>query len=446
MTFRWTDLLATAALAVGFAAVGEAILRRRSRDLVSGNESFLVGMAVCGAGLLPLSLLFPRSALRVELALMGACLLLALFRRARGSRSPGAPLPRAGERDFVWLALVAAVVVVAADFTAVDLRYSFLWDGFQIWASKAQFLYDRGALDRLWYPGDTYELRYVPYPPLVPLYEALLQVVRGQFDFDSFKPVFLPFYYSLLVATYGAARAVLPARLAAAATLMLALLPLTSTGTAAGAYADMPQAAFVAGVVAAALRRTDSHGALPWLIGGLTVVKPEGTIIAVIAGAAVAYAWWIEKRPVHRLPWGRIAIVAVFLALRLGYVRWASVSDSVYVVTGESLMLAARRIPHVAHLCLVKMLSPRRWGLLWPAFGLAALVLGRRGSAAEASLAVATAVAAALFAVIFLFTTWPVELHIDQAYPRLLAQISPAAVVAALSGWRCARRADVEAA
>ena len=444
MTFRWTDLLVTAALAVGFAAVGEALLRRRSRDLVSGNESFLVGMAACGAGLLPLSLLFPRAALRVELLVMALCLLLALWRRARGSPSPPAPRPTAGARDFVWLVLMTAVILVAADFTAVNLRYAFLWDGFQIWASKTQLLYYRGALDRLWYPGDTYELRYVAYPPLVSLYEALLQVVRGQFDFDSFKPVFLPFYYSLLVATYGAARAVLSARLAAAATLMLALLPLASTGTAAGAYADMPQAAFVAGVVAAALRRTDSHRGLPWLIGGLTVVKPEGTIIAVVACAAVAYAWSIEKRTVRRLPWSRVAIVAVFLALRLAYVRWASVSDSVYVLTRESLMVAVGRIPHVARLCLVKMLSPRRWGLLWPAFGLSALVLGRRGSAAETSLAVATATAAALFAVIFLFTTWPVELHIDQAYPRLLAQISPAAVVATFSGWQCARQADIE--
>jgi hypothetical protein len=382
--------------------------------------------------------------LKVVLALMAACLVLAMFRRARVSPCPGAPRLPAGKADFVWLLLMAAVVVVAADFTAVNLRYAFLWDGFQIWASKAQLLYDRGALDRIWYPGDTYELRYVPYPPLVPLYEALLQVVRGQFDFDSFKPVFLPFYYSLLVATYGAARAVLSARLAAAATLMLALLPLTSTGTAAGAYADMPQAAFVAGVVAAALRRTDSHRALPWLIGGLTVVKPEGTILAVVAGVAGAYAWRIEKRTIRGLPWSRVAIVAVFLTLRLGYVRWASVSDSVYVVTRESLMVAVGRIPHVAHVCLVKMLSPRRWGLLWPAFGLSALVLGRRGSAAETSLAVATATAAALFAMVFLFTTWPLELHIDQAYPRLLAQISPAAVVATFIGWRCARQADIE--
>ena len=443
MTIGWTDVALTAVLAIGFAAVGETALRRRSRSLVSWNESFLAGMAFCAAALFPLSLLLPRSALRAELVLMGSCLLVTFVRRARRPASAAPPAP-ARPKDTVHVVLLAAVVVVAVDFTAVDLRYSFGWDGFQIWASKAQLLYHRGGLDRLWYPGDTYDLRLVEYPPMVPLYEALLQVVRGQFDFDSFKPVFLPFYYSLLIGSYAAARAVARARLAAVATLMLALLPLNSTYNAAGGLADMPQTALVAGVVAAALRGRNSGDALPWLIGGLAMVKPEGTILAAVACLAVLVAWRVEKRALRRLPWGRIAIVAVFLGLRVGYVRWTGVADSVYVVNRESLSAAVGRIPHVARACLVKMLSPRRWGLLWPAFGLAALVLARRGAAAERSLALATALAAGLFATIFLFTTWPLDLHIDQAYARLLAQISPAAVVAIFAGWTRARPPEAE--
>jgi hypothetical protein len=443
VTNGWIDVALAAVLAIGFAAVGETALRRRSRDLASWNESFLVGMAVCAAALFPLSLLLPRAALRAELVLMGSCLLVMLLRRARRSPSAAAPVP-ARERDVAWLLLMAAVVLVAADFTAVDLRYSFGWDGFQIWASKAQLLYYRGGLDRLWYPGDTYDLRLVGYPPMVPLYEALLQVLRGQFDFDSFKPVFLPFYYSLLIGTYAAARAVASGRLAAVATLMLSLLPLNSTYNAAGGLADMPQTALVAGVVAAALRGRNSRDALPWLIGGLTMVKPEGTILAAVACLAVLVAWRVEKRPVRRSPWGRIAIVAVFLGLRVGYVRWTGIADSVYVVSRESLSAAVARIPHVARACLVKMLSPRRWGLFWPAFGLASLVLARRGTTAERTLALATAAAACLFATIFLFTTWPLDLHIDQAYARLLAQISPAAVAAIFAGWMRARAPEVE--
>lgn len=429
-----TDLLITAGLAIAFAAVGETALRARSRDLVSWNQSFLVGMACCAALLFPLSLLLPRHALDAELTLMGGSVLLVFVRRARHP-DPAVPRPPAPPTEPLTLALLAAAALVALEFTAVNLRYSFWWDGFQIWASKAQLLYDQGALGRSWYPGDGYDRRLVVYPPLVPLYEALLQVVRGRFDFDSFKPVFLPFYYSLLVATYGAARAVASARLAAAATMLLALIPLNSARYAAGGYADMPQAALVAGVVAAGLRAQDSRRALPWLIGGLTVVKPEGTIIALVAVGAVGLFWLMGTTSEAAFSWRGILVVAIFLMLRFGYLRWVGAVDSVYVVSRESLATAVARVPHVARLCLVKLLSPRRWGLFWPAFGLAALVLARRGTLSERILALATVVAAFLFAAIFLFTTWPLDLHIDQAYQRLLGQISPAAAVAIVAGF-----------
>jgi len=438
VTPRWADIGLTATLVIGFAAVGETALRRRSRDLPAWNESFLAGMAVCAAALFPLSLWLPRSALRIELALLAGGLLVALLRRARRVPRAARSWPR-GRWDPVQLALLTAVVLVAVEFTAVDLRYSLLWDGFQIWASKAQRLYYQGGLDRHWYSGDGYDFRLVAYPPLVPLGEALLQVVRGQFDFDSVKPVFLPLYYSMLIATYAAVRAVAPGRLAAAATLTLALLPLTSTYQAAGGYGDMPQAAFVAGTVGAAFRGRDSGDALPWLIGGLAMVKPEGTILAIVACLASGLVWRIERRPIRSVPWGRIAVVAGFLILRLGYLRWVGAVDTTYAVSRESLPVAVARFPHVARVCMVKMLSPRRWGLLWPAFGLAALVLARRGSPLERSLAIATAATAVLFAMIFLFTTWPLDLHIDQAYPRLLAQLSPAAVVAVFAGWSLAQ-------
>ena len=44
-------------------------------------------------------------------------------------------------------------------------------------------------------------------------------------------------------------------------------------------------------------------------------------------------------------------------------------------------------------------------------------------------------------AVPFLFTTWPLELHVEQAYFRLLAQLAPAAVVAVVLGYARAREA-----
>jgi hypothetical protein len=354
----------------------------------------------------------------------------------------GAPQKLDLETRFV-LGLAA---VVALCFAALDFRYNYGWDGFQIWATKAQLLFVRGGLTRDWYPGDVYELRHVPYPPLVPLYEALLSLLRGGFDFDKLKPVFLVFFVSMLVSMFSALRAAANPRLAAVGTLMLALVPSLSTSWAASAYADMPQAAMLAGVMAACLSPGDS--ALPWLIGGLTVVKAEGTILAALACAGILLSWFLEKPRGFfarvRREAGNIAIVACLVGLRLAYQRWSRGPDDVYgSFDAAHLRMAIGRIPHVARLCVRELVQFSRWGLLWPAFLAAAIVLLVRGGAREKSVAMATALAAMVLAIPFLFTTWPVELHVAQAYFRLLAQLAPAAVAVTVLGYARARGSEL---
>ena len=84
MNVRLPEILVTALLALGFAAVGEVFLRRASRDLVSWNESFLAGVAICAAALFPLSLGLPHGALWAELVLIALCALATIARRIRG--------------------------------------------------------------------------------------------------------------------------------------------------------------------------------------------------------------------------------------------------------------------------------------------------------------------------------------------------------------------------
>lgn len=442
------EMLIAALLTGGFACVGEVVLRRRSADLASWNESFLAGMGVCAAALFPLSLLSPHGALRLELVVMGFAVVVTLVLRQRKPAEDPAMPPSAGRDPIAGLLLVAIAVVVVL-FAALDLRYNLGWDAFQIWATKAQLLFYQGGLGRTWYPGDTYEIRHISYPSLIPMFEALLDVVKGGFDFDSFKPIFIPFHLSMLVATWAAARAVLSARLALAATLLVALLPLLSTQHAASGYADMPEAAFVAGIASAALRRRSRPGALPWLIGGLTTVKSEGTILAALAAGGVLFCWLIERPPDLRArlrsQWKAVAIVLAFLGLRFALVRWVGASDVVYPLDASHLAEALHRIPRVVRLCLVKMLSPRRWGLFWPAFFASALVLALRGTSREKCIVLAVGAASVVLASAFLFTTWPLELHIDQAYGRLLSQLAPAAGVAVAIGYARAR-GDLEPA
>lgn len=426
------ELFLTAGLAAGFAAVGEVVLRRRSRGFAGGNEAMLVGMGVCAAALFPLTLAFPRGAVVAEAVVIGACVLWAAVARFRGPRPAGKTARSAP--DPVARFILAAVALVAIGFVALNFRFTYSWDGFLIWATKAQLLSHSGGLTREWFAGDVYDLRHLAYPPLVALYESLVSLCRGGFDFDKFKPIFLVFYLSMLVGTYAAARAVVSARLAAAATLLVCLIPALSTRNAAGAYADMPQAAVVAGVVAAGLCRRDD--ALPWLLGALTTVKAEGIILATLGCFAVLLFWLLESpRGVFRTAARRargVAVVAIFLILRIAYVRWIHAPDDVYQ---ERLALALSRIPFVSWRCFIELMDPRHWGLFWPAFLAALVMVLRRGETRARCLAAATGAGLAVLMVPFLFTNWPLELHIAQAYSRLMAQLAPAAATVIVLGY-----------
>jgi len=428
-------------LAAGFTAVGETALRRRSEGLAGWNTSLVVGLGVCAALLFPFSILAPHAALRWILYGMVLAVGAAVFRRTRHPADGSAP--RLGPRDPAALVLLLLAAAGGLVFAALNLRYNFLWDGFAIWASKAQRLYVEGALTPAWYTGVTYDARYVSYPPAVPLYEALVGILFGRFDFEGVKPLFLVFYASMVASTFSAVRAAASDKLAAGAAAMVVFVPALSTRWAAGAYADMPQAALVAAVVAAAMRADER--ALPWLIGALTSVKPEGLVLASLAVAGVAMAVVLGPRPIRRAQLvGGAAIVAAFVVVRLAYLRWVAVRDDVYVF--ESIRLSARRVPTVARLCIEEMLKVRGWGLLWPAFFTAAVLLLRRGEPKEKALAAAVAAGAAVMAVPFLFTTWPLDLHIAQAYFRLLAQLAPAAVVSVVLGYARARESLTETA
>jgi hypothetical protein len=431
------ELSLTVCLAAGFAAVGEAVLGRVSRTLAAANESMLVGMGLCATALFPLTLLRPHGALMAVAVLMAAAVVWAVGRRLRSPRR-NADTPRSFP-DPISVGILVAVGVVALAFATLNFQYQYLWDGFLIWATKAQMLSHTGGLTREWFLNDYYDLRHLVYPSLVSLYEALLSLLRGGFDFDKLKPVFLVFYGSLLVGTFSAARAVLSARLAAVATLLVCLVPALSTQFAAGAYADMPQAALVAGVVAAGM--AGEKKSFPWLIGALTTVKSEGTLLGILACVGVLVFWLLEspRRILRRALDERrgIGIVAAFLVLRVAYVRWVGAPEFVY---SGALGAAAARLPRAARLCLLQLLDPRQWGLFWPAFLAAALIIVARGRNRDKALAVSTAGGLAVAVVPFLFTTWPMDLQIEQAYFRLAAQLAPAAAVVLVLGY--ARFAD----
>lgn len=429
-------------LALGFALVGECLLRRASRDLFAWNESFLIGVGTCAAALFPLSLTLPSRALDCELGLIAAAALAAAAGRLRRTARPEAALA-SGElaailRDpLSWIPL-AGILGILAFFGIFNLWWGNDWDSVQVFGTRALRLFTEGGLSRRWFLEDPYDSRLLSYPPLISLYEALFSRLRGGFDFDRLKPLFAYFYVSLLLGTYAAARTLCSRRWALAATLLVALLPGLTTGSAAGGYVDMPLAAFVAAIVGVSLR-TDrtafgARSPLPWLIGSMTAAKQEGMILALIASAAIL-VFWLTERPRRlasrlRSEWTGAAVVLAFVVARVGYVRWIGIRDTTWgPFDAEHRLRAWRSVGIVTSLCLRWLVSFWNWGLLWPAFLAAAifLIATRQTRPAILSLAVLTAVA--MEAGLFLFTNWDIALHIDGAYVRLLIQLSPAAAV-----------------
>ena len=452
MSFPATAIALTVLLAGGFAAVGEVMLRRRSEGVLGWNESFLVGAGTCAAALFPISLVLGRRALDALLILVGLCLAARVVARVRDRSSRGRrpALPRLAWMDAL---LVAAIVLTAAAFTILSFRYTFSWDGFQIYASKAKRLFHEGGLTQQWFAEDSYDRRLLEYPPLVAMYEAMLARLRGSFDFDQFKPIFPLFYFSIVVSTFAAVRQRTSLRVALVTALLVGLLPEIATAQAAGGSSDMPLAAFVAGTVAACLRR-ESRRAVPFLIGSLTAVKNEGTILAIVASGAILWYWYGSGnrtsgglRPFRKRVKAHaagIAVVAAYLVSRLAFLRWLDVHDPTYgPINAANLERAVERLGLVVRVCLRLALDPAVWGVLWPLALIASLVLWARGAKSERALAGALWSAIGAYTAILLFTNWDVELQAVQAYHRLLSHLAPAALVAiALSYWRMRRTFD----
>jgi hypothetical protein len=433
-------------LSLAFAAVGEALLARRSSDLPGWNESFLIGSGVCAGLIFPLSLVLSGRALDAELVLLAVAVAVVVRRfllPGRPRREERATAPWSGDLramadDPVCVVLLAAVVTMVLFFGILNHRAGHTWDSVQVWAAKAQLLFVQGGLPREWFPEEGYDSRLLAYPQYISLFEALFSRLRGGFDYDRLKPIFLCLYASMVLGTYSAVRTQCSRRWALGMALIVALLPEITVGASAGGYVDMPLAAFVAVVAAAALRpdrgRPGWGAPLPWLIGAMTTVKQEGMLLALIACGAVLLAWILERprRLAERLRVHRagIAVVAVFVAIRVTYVRWTRVHDITWgPFDAEHRLRALHNVGLDVSTCLRMMLAPWTWGLFWPAFfaGAALAAAWRRKPLVLASLALA--VAMAVEAGVFLVTNWDVALHIEGAYARLLAQLTPVAAV-----------------
>lgn len=435
------ETLLTLAVGAALAGLGVLVRGRLPRGVVEWNEAFLAGGGLAATLLFVLSLLVGPGALSLLMALVPAAGVTA-FAVVRREAAP-APRPECARPGPDEVVLGALIALSFAAFAVANARYNLLWDGLYIWATKAMLLVDADALAPELWPGaelDGRVGRVAGYPNLVPLLEAAVSSLRGSFDFDAAKPVFLLFFASLLAGTWGAARRLGGTRAGLVAAAAVAALPPLSTRWAAGGYADMPQAAALAGLAGALLRGPDEGPSwrrpAPWLFGAVVAVKSEGTVLALVALGGWALGALLAKgargaAEAARRNAGGLLVVAAFLAQRIAYSRWtAAPYDDHFLPLGpESFRVALGRVPEVARLVLGEMADVSKWGLLWPALAAGAAMLLARGNAPRRALALSTVAATGLYAAIFLFTSWPVARHIATALDRILSQLAPAAAV-----------------
>jgi hypothetical protein len=330
-----------------------------------------------------------------------------------------------------------AVTPGLALFALANARSSYGWDGFQIWMTKAQEFYWTGNF-RLAVPTPGYMERIVGYPPAVPLFEALVGSFYRIFPMGAVKAIFTVFAVSLAVGTFHLVAGLTDRRTAALAAGLICLLPGLTMGSATGGYADMPLAAVVAAAAAASLRTRSTalswRSPAPWLLGALTTVKSEGMILLVI-GLGVVAIWALVRRT--RLPAGAASSVAplvLFVAARIVHLTFIpGVNREFAPVRSLRVETILVRGPWIVSGTLHWLLDFRAWGILWPAFAAALLIVALRTPRSSA-LPIATATLLALLAdgSLFLYTNWESggkgRLHLDQAFPRLIAQVAPLAV------------------
>lgn len=439
MTF--TAALVAWLIAFGFACAGDIMLRRQSENLRDWHLSFLVGLAGGATLLFPLSLLLPGHALIVLTLAVAAA---ALFRspviaaRIRKGIEFQSLFRRPELKDPVALLFLAVILFAAVQFMVQNTRLSFLWDGYQIWATKAMILHDKGGLSRDFLTPGMRD-RLAEYPPVVPLYGAMIAALRGEFEWNATKPLFFVFYVSMLLSTFQAARRFVSFRLALAAVALLALLPAVSTRPNVGGYADMPQAALLAGCLSALLCRgaqplARHPVAIAWTIAGVLLVKNEGIVLSVAVCAAIAGFWlsqgWNAFIERSRCYWSGLAIVIAALLLRRYYLAWIDARDPTYgPFDSAHLEAAVTRLLMVVRLCSSMMLDFSEWALFWPAFFLSVLIILITGCRLLKWLGLGTLAVICAYTAIFLFTNWDVRLHIEQSYSRLLVHIAPAASI-----------------
>jgi hypothetical protein len=441
--------IATGAIACFF-AVGHLLLHaiERRTELFWFERwaaAYLFGMAALSGlwfGLAPLSrFVQPLSVLTV----CSAAALLFLCMRAQ---KESGRVVSGRWRNPLWtpveIALAALIAIECAAVFAAALRTPLGFDGVFNFEMKASLMFsDASHSLPIDYVGDaSRNWSHPQYPLMVPFGELWIYSWLGRVDHAAAKLLFPLFYCSLIAFVCGAVRRAGGVRLSLAAGAALGLMPpLTLIAGAASGYADVPLAAAMAGAVSLtwiALRTGASDAAV--LAGMMSAIaawtKSEGIVLGGSIGLLVLVLRYVPARRFScNLSVG--ASSAPILVPAIAIAPWMTLQHRYGIPPADFLPLTIanavdnlHRVPVILELVVRELLRPGHWGLLWPAWCVAVVLVmtNPRRLASDLFLIGTVALPLVLYVVPFVFSSWTdVDQHVRTALPRLLIPLAPIA-------------------
>jgi hypothetical protein len=312
------------------------------------------------------------------------------------------------------------------------------WDGWSVWAFKAQ-AFATGGLPPAYF-RDVLTLHTHPdYPLNLPIAESLLIHLPGSLADPLVTLIGPACVVALLCLIYTGLDRLYGRVPAAVGVAILATMPVVLYNAPA-AGADVPLALYCGGAAIYLQRWWTDHlrrdAVLAGLLAGAAAwTKKEGLAIAVVTLSTYAAVELMQSARRRRAP----ALVPL-LAACLIPLPWLvfvqprhPLPRDFSPVTLGALTTHAERMPHVAALVLQQMLTWENWGPFWLILG-AALAARARHVWRDGRLLLLLAGQIALYTVVFVFSNWqPYVPHAQGTLDRLLLQALPTAVILLVS-------------
>jgi hypothetical protein len=437
--------LAIAALSIaGIVAVGHALRSVMVRQTTlywfeRWAFAYLAGMGALSAFWLAFG---PVLRTTGPISLYVVCLIAAIFAYVRRGAGEAPGRQRLHRLDVVLAVMIA---IECAAVTLVSLRSPLGFDGLFNFEMKARLMFEHpsGRLPIEYLSDASRNWSHPQYPLLVPFGELWVYTWLGRVDQSAVKILFPMFYLCLTAFVCGAVRRVSGMRASLVAGVALGVMPpLTLLPGASSGYADVPLAAAIAGAVnlgAIALRtgNTDAMTLGGALAGIATWTKTEGLVLSgCVAGLgfvllhvsplAAARPSLRESSP---LVWIPLVAALPWLLIQGSY---GIPAPDFLAISPPNLLGSARRLPEILDLTTRELFRPGHWGLIWPAWLIAVIVIARRGRSDRSDLFLIGAVILplVLYIVPFVFSAWPdTGEHVRSALPRLLVPLAPLALV-----------------